>query len=289
MALVSYLQSNKEIRLPVCVAGVGVGYPQAAVTRPAMASHQLMITVGGCGVVRVDDRNYDVPVGCGFYISSEKNFSFSPKDRTSKSKKNDDESKWLVDWVSFDIGSDLLKKALFTDNDFFFFSFRDPATVSAKIRKISGIVENDTSYGVFSSSAAMYDLLIYVNRESLMIPQNPEKSNHIIDSVTAFIDDNYTDEINLSDLCDAAGGISEQYLCRLFKQYTGERPIEYILHKRISMARSYLEKTDMAITDVAKLTGFNNTSYFYRNFKKFTGVSPLNCRQNAYKKSANDS
>ena len=101
--------------------------------------------------------------------------------------------------------------------------------------------------------------------------------NRIID----FINEHYSEEISLDMLCEAAGGLSEQYLCRLFKHNIGMRPVEYILKKRIGIARSYLEKTDLPINDIAQLTGFNNTSYFYRNFKKFTGTSPLSYRQTA--------
>ena len=40
-------------------------------------------------------------------------------------------------------------------------------------------------------------------------------------------------------------------------------------------------REDLSINDIAVRCGFNNTSYFYRNFKKFTGTSPLTYRQNA--------
>jgi len=99
--------------------------------------------------------------------------------------------------------------------------------------------------------------------------------------VLSYIDENYSNEITLEHLCTAAGGLSEQYLCRLFKSTVGQRPIEYILRKRIDIARAYLDKTDLAISDIAEKCGFHNTSYFYRNFKKFTGTSPLTYRQNS--------
>ena len=55
--------------------------------------------------------------------------------------------------------------------------------------------------------------------------------------------------------------------------------MEYMLCRRVSAARVYLETTDLPISDVAARSGFHNTSYFYRSFRKFVGMSPLAYRQ----------
>lgn len=280
MPLVLYPDLNKEINLPVYVTGVGVDCHQALHGNKSAESLQLILTIGGCGAVIVGGEKYELSAGCGMYINKNIDYSFVPSDKSGKKAAEDF---WQVDMISFEFTSALLAKELFTAGDAVFFRFRDPASVSASLRKIHNLLMSDPKYGAFTASAELYTLLINLNQETLDIPQMTTKASPVINSVVQYIDDNYTEEITLSDLCEAAGGISEQYLCRLFKQYTGERPIEFILHKRIGMARSYLEKTDMPISDIAKLTGFNNTSYFYRNFKKFVGISPLMCRQNSVK------
>ena len=148
-------------------------------------------------------------------------------------------------------------------------------------RDIYNAITLDPTYGNMKASGELYRFLIEYNRQISEIPDVTEKSNRIINRIVDFINEHYSEDITLEKLCEAAGGLSEQYLCRLFKQNVGMRPIEYILKKRIGIARSYLEKTDLPINDIAQMTGFNNTSYFYRNFKKFTGTSPLNYRQTA--------
>ena len=282
MPLVSYPEVKKKSALPVFVTGVGVGYSQLAVTHQTFSGSQILISVSGCGTLTVGESRYDCPAGCGFYLGHGVDYRYEPrKEFVQRSRNASLDDQWTVDWLSFGFSYDLFESELFTKQSFVMFRFRDPASVSASIRKIRDALENDSEYGEFGASAILYSLLIDLNRETLSLPAPAKKKNPAIDAVMKYIDDNYTTEITLGDLCEVAGGISEQYLCRLFKQNTGERPIEYILHKRISMARSYLEKTDMPIPDVAKLTGFHNTSYFYRNFKKFTGISPLGCRHNA--------
>jgi YesN/AraC family two-component response regulator len=49
---------------------------------------------------------------------------------------------------------------------------------------------------------------------------------------------------------------------------------EYVQRVRIKEACRLLEKPDIAITEVAYLSGFNDPSYFSRTFRRYAGVSP---------------
>jgi len=69
------------------------------------------------------------------------------------------------------------------------------------------------------------------------------------------------------------------YFSRLFKAFTGERPVTYILSKRIERAQYLLATNQLSYSEIAHQTGFDNISYFSKSFKKLTGMSP-----GAYKK-----
>ncbi|GGG98333.1 helix-turn-helix domain-containing protein [Pedobacter zeae] len=69
------------------------------------------------------------------------------------------------------------------------------------------------------------------------------------------------------------------YFSRLFKTFTGERPVTYILGKRIERAQYLLATSQLSYSEIATRTGFDNLSYFSKSFKKITGMSP-----GAYKK-----
>jgi len=66
----------------------------------------------------------------------------------------------------------------------------------------------------------------------------------------------------------------------LFKQETGLTPNNFILIKKIEQSKEML-KNGHPIFDVAIDCGFYDNSHFYKNFKRFIGVNPLEF-QNAF-------
>ncbi|AIY13998.1 AraC family transcriptional regulator [Cellulophaga baltica] len=69
-------------------------------------------------------------------------------------------------------------------------------------------------------------------------------------------------------------GISKFKFIRLFKQETGLTPNNYVLLRRIEKSKEML-KNGSPIFDIAIDCGFYDASHFYKNFKRFTGVNPL--------------
>lgn len=75
-------------------------------------------------------------------------------------------------------------------------------------------------------------------------------------------------------------GINKYKFIRLFKQETGLTPNHFVLLKKIKRSKEMLKK-GASIFDVAIDCGFYDNSHFYKYFKKFTGVNPLDF-QNAF-------
>jgi len=270
MPLVYYPEIGRESALPVYLTGIGTDYLQQSVSRPTLTDPQLLISVSGTGVVTVGEKTFDLPAGTGFYLGCGVDYHYRPAGS----------GEWRVDWVTFRVSSAELSGILFGGQSCARLNVSRPELMHNTFRQLFDTMSLDREYGGFTASALLYSVLIEMNRSISEIPV-PEYRNPAIQSVLSYIDENYSNEITLEHLCTAAGGLSEQYLCRLFKSTVGQRPIEYILRKRIDIARAYLDKTDLAISDIAEKCGFHNTSYFYRNFKKFTGTSPLTYRQNS--------
>lgn len=270
MFLVNYPEVKEESKMPVFVRGIGMSYTQDSVARPSLVYPQILYSVRGTGLITIDGKTWEVPERTGFYLNKGVEYHYRPKADT-----------WTVNWVAIDFGMEAARNMLFCGARFIMTSYRYPERLDSIFKEIYNSLTVDPAYGNMKASGELYRFLIEYNRQISEIPEVTEKSNRIINRIIDYINEHYNEDISLEMLCEAAGGLSEQYLCRLFKQNIGMRPIEYILKKRIGIARSYLEKTDLPINDIAQLTGFNNTSYFYRNFKKFTGTSPLSYRQTA--------
>lgn len=68
--------------------------------------------------------------------------------------------------------------------------------------------------------------------------------------------------------------ISENYLSRLVKQYTGRSVGAWIAIVRIQRAKRLLSQTRKSVIDIASDVGIDDQSYFSRLFKKETGMTP---------------
>ncbi len=88
-----------------------------------------------------------------------------------------------------------------------------------------------------------------------------------------YINDNLSSDITLDDLAEAAS-MSRSRFCTVFKKYNGISPWDYITIKRIEMSVALLAEKNMTKLEIACKCGFNNTSNFYRAFKKVTGKIP---------------
>jgi AraC-like DNA-binding protein len=88
----------------------------------------------------------------------------------------------------------------------------------------------------------------------------------------------YTEELRLDDLATEAGMSVRSYI-RHFRWTAGIPPIRYLTEVRIEIGRRLLEETSLNVTEIAGRVGFSDGSYFARQFRNHTGMSPLQYRR----------
>ena len=114
-----------------------------------------------------------------------------------------------------------------------------------------------------------------INRIAIIAPSAVIITIKDIEKALVYINENITEKIELSTLAKIAN-MGKTNFSITFKKVTGMTVWEYILNTRIELAANYLiEKKDKYnITEIAFMSGFNNSAHFNKTFKKLKGKTP---------------
>ena len=113
---------------------------------------------------------------------------------------------------------------------------------------------------------------------------HPDKGNkslfhiHRLRELLKFIHENYTAEISLDDIANAAS-LSKSECCRFFKKHMDMTIFDYILFYKIQKSLPLLSE-DRSITDTALSVGFSSSSYYTQIFKRYMKCTPLQYKKN---------
>jgi AraC family transcriptional regulator len=94
---------------------------------------------------------------------------------------------------------------------------------------------------------------------------------------TAFIEGHLGEELQLEAIA-AAAGMSAFRFARAFKKATGHSPRQYVIGRRIELARELLRGSDDDLTDIAHRVGFATQSHFTSVFRQRCGITPKRFR-----------
>ena len=106
-----------------------------------------------------------------------------------------------------------------------------------------------------------------------------EDSEEIVSRVKKIIAENLSVGNIQRDELAAMVHVSSGYLGRIFKKETGPALTDYIIKKRIAVAKQLLTKTSLSVTDVSARVGITYSSYFTKIFKEQVGMTPQDYRQ----------
>lgn len=154
------------------------------------------------------------------------------------------------------------------------------ANLQENLKYIISSLESSISSKDFGSkllsNSFFIQLIIYLNRLHLgnmyITDKNSLKYDKEIEEILKYINHNLSADLSIELLCQKFF-ISRYYLMHKFKNETGYTLYNYILQKRLFMAKELI-KSGETITKTSIQCGFNDYSSFLRSFKKLFNKSP---------------
>jgi len=123
----------------------------------------------------------------------------------------------------------------------------------------------------------MYRALLGSHGKALIaLTQQETHYAHIAQSLS-YIHSNYMNPISVDDLSEKAS-MSVSSFYRAFKFVTGDSPLQYLKKTRLNNARYILIRDRLSVSTVANQVGYESTSQFSREFKRYFNVPPGSAR-----------
>jgi two-component system response regulator YesN len=121
-------------------------------------------------------------------------------------------------------------------------------------------------------------MLEYINTSIIKIINRnqiglKEVKNEYFRRIIDYIDQNFYHDITMQSLLQKYA-INPNYLCQLFRRKLGLTFTDYITRLRINYSKELLKETKLTLDEIASKSGYTDYFYFIRVFKKITGFSP---------------
>lgn len=123
---------------------------------------------------------------------------------------------------------------------------------------------------------------------ALMINSIQMKSpdqNQLFRSIQAYIWKNYHRKLTLQ-MISSEFYVTPAYCSSLLKEKLDKSFNEYLGEIRLEKAKQLLQETDLSVDRISDEIGYSNPKYFFKVFKKLTGLTPLEYRVKERKKNA---
>ncbi len=258
--------TKREEELPFYITSIGITPEEHSIYRPmGIDSYQILYSARGKGRVKICNELVSVP---------EKALMILPTN-TPHFYEMDGEI-WETHWITFSgWGTDT-----FFHIDASVIPVPEEVNFPEKFNRLLSFQKNHQ--GNLQSSALLYSLLIDCRELVRNESGSAYKLRKKLKKSLEYIQNNYTNVIELSYLAEMSG-ITREHLCRIFKQYTGMRPFEYITKMRLQKAKELLVlEREMSIAEIAKKAGFQSSSYFSAVFRKHIGCTAEEYRKREF-------
>ena len=160
-------------------------------------------------------------------------------------------------------------------------SERGMRIIGDTLNEVSRIMLQLPYMKTFEKMISFYNLMDIIGRSSSnqlltseeYINKRFTTGNNRINTIHEYLMNHYQEEIELDTLAELVN-MAKGSLCRFFKDNMGITIFAYLNKIKIEYACKLLMNEDLSIFDVSIDSGFNNLSFFNKQFKKSTGLTP---------------
>lgn len=256
--------------LPVFLAGVGGTEHQPRVVREeGLFWNQILRCGKGEGVIYIDGA--PIALHENDFILIPANY---PHEYYAVSEP------WEVNWIVF--GGDACPKLLRDLNldKPTVLSVTDNTIPKGLFTNIYVSVKSDLVFGHQIASGYVYDLILWFKQTIMLSEMNKLRKNsqQILSMAIRYIEDNVQRDITLREIAEHIG-ISQQHMCRIFREHMNVHSTEYITRIRLNMAMEMILNTNLSMAEIAQHCGFRSASYFSTVFGKYENMTPNNYRK----------
>lgn len=251
-------------------AGHFYGRSRFATARTDKESYLLFYTVTGAGLIEQGSQQVELPAGSALLLNCRTPQSYC----TAPGQQS-----WQHTWVHLDgAGVANLAETLLPQNRL------TPVRVSAwEMQPLFDTIfaewDRGTVAAQIETGLTLHRMLALM--AARLLAGDASRSNRaLIEQATGYIRAHYAEPLSLDALL-AQMPVSKSWFLRLFRQYTGTTPYNFLLSTRITRAKELLVLTDFAVSEIAHQVGFGDESNFSTRFTAMVGQSPQQYRKSA--------
>lgn len=223
---------------------------------------ELLYFTNGSGRVFCGTQDYDVSAGDLFIVNANLPHAIASEE--------------LVQYYCLIIDQAFcLENGIDTDNAVFKTLLKE-RRLSALFEAVIKEYQTPQPYKNAGVRAAVLNLMVYIARtfrEPREKPGQEPLHDEGMRRALGFITAHINEKLSLEQVAEKAGR-SKYYFLREFKKMTGETVVSYMNKTRCENAKILLKTGRYTIQEVCEKTGFEDVSYFSKNFKRYTGQTP---------------
>jgi len=131
--------------------------------------------------------------------------------------------------------------------------------------------DGQARYQTFRALMQLYTLLVPQMEDAA--DRSDQTDHRAVKLCMDYMQAHYSEKLTLEQLAELVH-LHPNYLCKLFREYTGQTVFRYLHQLRIENAAHLLTTEGYTVSQAAEECGFESLSFFSRKFKEITGQSP---------------